>query len=456
MDNINSNIIELLDSLDDIFRSGIYNNVKKSEQISYFDNVALLLKNTINTNTIKTLEEKLNKSREELRGFLLLSNDIVTITNSTSKIININDRASKVLGWTKEELLEKSWIDIIHPDDIEKGYHFLKKAIESKNMTQSFANRYITKSGEVVWLQWNTTYAKDKERIIAVAKNITESVSLKENNTKYEEALNIETLKNEFFSNVSHEFKTPLNIILSAIQVIDLGIENEKIVVSVDGGFQNYKRLVRQNAYRLLNLINNLIDSSKIDLDNFILHLENKNIVYLIEDIVTSVVEYTATKDITIEFDTDNEEIILACDKEVIDRIMLNLISNAVKYTDQNGKIKVKITTKDKYVVVAVEDSGIGIPEENLDKIFMRYIQVDNSITRNSGGSGIGLSIVKNLVEMHGGELRVESKVGIGSKFEFTLPRKEVVYVDNNEAIQKDDSVVKRYSVDISEIYACE
>ena len=452
MNNIKGNIIELLDSLDSIFRDGIYINAKTSEDINYFDNIALLLKNAMTTNKVTELEDILNKSMEELNGFLSISDDIMTVTDIRSKIIKINDSASKILGWNKEELLQKSWVDMIYPDDLEMSFKFLEDAIKDKEFSKSFVNRYITKSGEMIWLKWNIKYGEDKETIFAVAKDITESTHLKEDSTKYEEALNIETLKNEFFSNISHEFKTPLNIILSAIQVVDLGIENEKIVISSDGGFQNYKRLVRQNAYRLLGLINNLIDVTKIDSKNFVLNLENKNIVYLIEDIVTSIIQYSTTKGILIEFDTDSEEVMLACDKEAMDRIILNLISNAIKYTKEEGEIKVKIVTEEKQVIVSVEDNGIGIPEEKLDNIFGRYVQVDNSITRSSGGSGIGLSLVKNLVEIHGGEVRVKSKVGVGTKFEFTLPIRTIDYDDNK--IEESDDIVKRYSVDISEIYS--
>ncbi|WP_279051903.1 sensor histidine kinase, partial [Intestinibacter bartlettii] len=139
-----------------------------------------------------------------------------------------------------------------------------------------------------------------------------------------------------------------------------------------------------------------------------------------------SVLEYVNNKGIELVFDTEVEEEIIACDPDKIERIILNLLSNAIKYTEADGKISVNIYSDKENVYITVSDTGIGIPEEKINKIFERYEQIDNKLTRNFNGSGIGLSLVGSLVEMHEGRVWVESKVNEGSKFIISLPKKTV------------------------------
>jgi signal transduction histidine kinase len=171
---------------------------------------------------------------------------------------------------------------------------------------------------------------------------------------------------------------------------------------------------------------------NKIELGFFNLHLKNNDIVKIIEDITLSVVEYASLKNINIIFDTEIEEKIISCDLEKIERIILNLLSNAIKFTDAGGNVSVSVYDGDEYILISVKDSGIGIPKDMLDRIFDMYAQVDGSLSRNTEGSGIGLSIVKSLVEMHGGEITAKSQLGAGSDFIVKMP---VKIIDNEENI---------------------
>ncbi|MCD3297174.1 sensor histidine kinase, partial [Clostridium botulinum] len=209
---------------------------------------------------------------------------------------------------------------------------------------------------------------------------------------------------------------------------------------------------------RLLRLIDNLIDITRIDSGFFSLNLQNHNIVTIIEDITLSVVEYIKNKDIKLIFDTDIEEKLTLCDEDKIERIILNLLSNAVKFTPKGGRIKVNIHDDGDSLRITVRDNGIGIPKDKIHIIFDRFRQVDTSFTRISEGSGIGLSLVKALVEMHNGTISVESEYGEGSEFIIYFPiNKQITSKLINQNNNLDNSLkehkLKKVEIEFSDIY---
>jgi signal transduction histidine kinase len=212
---------------------------------------------------------------------------------------------------------------------------------------------------------------------------------------------------------------------------------------------------MKQNCYRLLRLINNLIDITRIDTGFLKVNLENHNIVSVVEDITLSVVDYARLKNINIIFDTETEEKITAVDSEKLERIMLNLLSNALKFTQPEGTIYVNVYDRDEYILISVKDTGIGIPKGMLNKIFDPFTQVDSSLKRNAEGSGIGLSIVKSLVEMHDGEISVKSLIEIGSEFIIKLPVKllnsEINQFNRNGNSLNDN--IEKIKIEFSDIY---
>ncbi|GFR36465.1 hypothetical protein TCEA9_22770 [Thermobrachium celere] len=252
--------------------------------------------------------------------------------------------------------------------------------------------------------------------------------------------------RTEFYANLTHELRTPINVILAALQMINLNLNREDNI-------QKYVQIMRQNCLRLLRLINNLIDTSKIDAGFLTLNLGNYNIVSIVENIVQSIVEYANTQGIEVIFDTDVEELIVACDPDKIERVLLNLLSNAIKFTPAGGNIFVNLTVKNEYVEVCVKDTGCGIPKEKLDVIFDRYKQVEDSTCKNTLGSGIGLSLVKGLIELHGGLIDVKSEIGSGSEFSFSLPIKTIDTLDDNE-IREHRLNIEKIHVEFSDIYS--
>ncbi|MEQ8197622.1 MAG: HAMP domain-containing sensor histidine kinase, partial [Clostridiaceae bacterium] len=211
---------------------------------------------------------------------------------------------------------------------------------------------------------------------------------------------------------------------------------------------------IRQNCYRFTKLINNIVDISKIDSGFFKLHLSNENIVQVAEDIVQSVSGYIKEKGINIIFDTNTEEKIIACDPEKIERIILNLISNAIKFTNAEGKIFIDLIDKEETVEISVRDTGIGMDREQLDMIFKRFHQVDKSLSRNAEGSGIGLDLVKSIVELHGGKISVDSKIGEGSIFNIELPAGTIEETEVNIQIRPMNNKIEMINIEFSDIYS--
>lgn len=260
-------------------------------------------------------------------------------------------------------------------------------------------------------------------------------ITLQENEKMLNQAAEYDKLKNEFIANISHEFRTPLNIILGNLQLMNFYIENGSIT-SKTKDVGKYVKAMRQNCFRLLKLINNIIDITKIDSG----HLEpvfiNCNIVELARELVLSTSNYAESRDLSLFFKSNRADAVIACDPEKLERIFLNLLSNAVKFTKPGGSISVGIDCRQDTVYITVSDTGIGIPLEKQDTIFERFSQVDGLFTRNYEGSGIGLSLVRSLVEMQGGKISVESEYGKGSVFTLELPIKSAVDVKDQSKIE--------------------
>lgn len=356
----------------------------------------------------------------------------------------------KVLGWREEELKAMHYSDLTHPDDIS----ILEYLYDSNYISEEIKYltiRLLCKDNTYKWIELSLKYVKDKNVFMSTGIDVTSRKEVEVEKKKLEEAIHLESIRNEFFGNISHEFKTPLNIILGIVQLIDKNIELDNITKE---NLIRHVDIMKQNSYRLLRLVNNLIDISRIDIGYYNLQPSNYNIVKVIEDITLSIAEYVKHKKINLIFNTDVEEITLACDPDKIERVMLNLLSNAIKYTDDNGDIYVSLNKVNEDVVVSVKDSGVGIPNDKLELIFDRFGQANDILSRRCEGSGIGLSIVKSIVEMHGGKIEVFSEIGKGSEFVFNIPIK--ILEEENVILTCDnkDYHVEKCNIEFSDIYS--
>jgi two-component system sensor histidine kinase ChiS len=317
-------------------------------------------------------------------------------------------------------------------------------------------NELLCRTNTLITLKHSVKEALSLVHEISVAENKVETLRMQseEASRHVEELMENDKVKTEFIANMSHELRTPLNVICSTIQLLQ-SLDGTKNLG--DEKIKYYIKIMNQNSLRLLRLINNIIDTTKIEGNYLSLNLKNGDIVYIVEEISQSVAEYIKNNGITLIFDTDVEEKIIAFDEEKIERIMLNLLSNAVKFTKKNGSILVNISDKGDFVEISIKDTGIGIPIDKLEFIFERFAQIDKSTSRQNEGSGIGLALVKSLVEMHGGEISVNSVEGKGSKFILTLPVRRVDKEQQENSFKNREVFETNYeenlSIEFSDIY---
>jgi len=399
----------------------------------------------------KGIEKELRNSIKQQQKLLSFLPAAIFIVDK-NKILSVNEYGKNLLGYdSSDELLGKDYLQVVvHPDYHDKvnARHKITKLDDPL-----IEEKYLKKNGEVVDVEVTALKIpyESGSALLIFATNITEWKNIQ---NELLEKNQVEKLRTEFFANISHELRTPLNVILGSLQLQEFYLKSEKMGRNTT----KYKKIherTKRNCYRLLRLVNNLIDITRIDSGFYNVDLQNYDIVDLIGMIVKSIEDYVARQNLSVEFKSNLDSLVIACDPEKIERVMLNLLSNAIKFTESNGHIKVTIKAKEQYVIISVKDSGIGIPKEKQSAIFDRFVQVDKSLTRRHEGSGIGLSLVKSLVEMHKGSILVKSAVEEGSEFIVQLPLETVANNDiDYKASYYEAFNIERMRIEFSDIYS--
>lgn len=287
---------------------------------------------------------------------------------------------------------------------------------------------YVLIGISIVYLVYNRVKLLDK---LVQQRTIELNKKLDENNELYSKLLKYEKHKNNYFANLSHELKTPLNVVISIQNLI--GSLNKKKENIPKEKLDYYVDTMGRNCSRLSNLIDNIIYTSKIELGNYKLNIKENDIVYIVEDSVLSMKEYVENKSIELIIDTTVEEKFIECDEYEIRRSIINIMSNAIKFTGNNGNIEVHIIDLTEYIKISIKDSGIGIEEKHQESIFNRFDQNYKYSSEEHGGKGLGLTLTRQLVELHNGCIFVESELGKGSEFVILLPEKQNTKTDYNK-----------------------
>lgn len=335
-----------------------------------------------------------------------------------------DEKESTYISPFYENVFEESYEPVLK--DVYKFNEFFK-SVENKNgllENYSFDKKNEgkikakLKNGKEKWIWYKFLPIFDDNgntiKRIGILTDITKDVNIEEEKEK---------IRLDFFANISHELRTPINLIISCINVLrlKLGHLNDEDFEY----FSKYINIMEQNGFRLVKLINNLIDSTKIDSGCVKINLINADVINFIEDVCLSVVDFINSKEMNLIFDTETEEEILCFDPNFIERVILNLLSNAIKFNKPKGNIFVNINSDEDNVIVSIKDEGIGIPKDKLNCIFERFEQVKSKMKNEQEGSGMGLYIVKSLIEIHGGTIKAYSDKN-GSEIRFTLPKKKV------------------------------
>ena len=252
---------------------------------------------------------------------------------------------------------------------------------------------------------------------------------LEENKRLSEEIIASEKFKNNYFVNLSHELRTPINIIVSTVQLINSFTKDK---ANTQEKINEYMNIIIKSCDSLLKIISDIIDSSKIETGEYKIYKKNNDIVYLAEETALNMSKFIETNGISLVIDPDIEEKTISCDATEIERCIINLLGNAVKFTPEGGEIRLHIREVEDYIEISVEDTGIGISKEDQDFIFKRFSQVEDTGATKASSSGIGLTLVKHIVELHGGYIRLESELNKGSKFTIGIPDVLECTEDNN------------------------
>lgn len=288
--------------------------------------------------------------------------------------------------------------------------------------------------------------------LIEESQSYSESLEIKvnERTLKLEEALKkieetniklqkLDSLKNDFIANVSHELKTPLTLIIGPLEAI-LSKEYGDIFRYDDVRLKS----MHYNGLKLLKLINNLLDFSIIDAGKIRVEMKKLKISKLLKFFVTTVKSGIENLGLDITYiDNIGPKFIVYTDKNILEKSVFNLISNSLKFTPKGGQITVQLEKRDNFYDISVKDTGIGIPDDKIDKIFERFHQLDNQISRKYEGTGIGLALTKELIESLGGKISVKSKLNEGSTFTITLPYE--IINDNDSEIMENNFEINPY-----------
>ena len=390
--------------------------------------------------------------------YLETATDFCTVIDYAGFFLDFPSISSKCVGWNKEDLLNIRFSDLIHPNDINSIIEKKQYAMKHNILKYSgLKNRFLCKDGNYKTFIWSWYYPSDSNKIVITGKEIlNDSASHCIYCDKYNEnQFSIDSFKNDFFDNLSHEFRTPLNIMLSSIQLITMVISKNEHEYNITS-FKKHLTAINKNSYRLLKLINNLLEILKIDNNCSEVKYSSCNIVSLVEDKVLSVANYIGTDKRNIIFDTDIEELIICCDPKKIETILLKILSNAVKFTNINGNIKVTLSAdySNREVLISIFNDGKPIDEEYSKIIFDKFTQADELLNRGYEGCGLGLALVKSLVEQHNGRVWANTKLKAGAEIIFTIPIFECdSFMPKSFHNKIMDHNNENYSMEFSDIY---
>ncbi len=365
----------------------------------------------IEQSTRRKVEKALKESEEKLRFITHRSIDGIISVNSNEEIVTWNFGAQQMFGYNEEHIVGKSLRQVLIFDKFFFQNEISTKPIELKGRHKD-GHHFPVEISQTRWenesIYFNTIIARDITERKEYEKRLIKAMR---------DANTASAAKSEFIATISHELRTPLNAIIGFNQCLLIGMDGPMTLPQ-----QESLKRIEKSSFHLLNLINDILDWSKIEAKKMEIEVSPQNIVEVVNSCIEEMMPLAQRKDLNINLSIDNPFILMEIDRMRIRQVLLNLLSNAIKFTEK-GDITVILLEEPHQVHIQIIDTGIGLLSEETDKIFHPFSQADSSITRKYGGSGLGLVISKNIVNLHKGTITVESLKGSGSTFTITLPK---------------------------------
>jgi two-component system, OmpR family, phosphate regulon sensor histidine kinase PhoR len=351
--------------------------------------------------------EEISKEKDYLQTILKGMMEGVLVVDGRGRILMVNDALRNLLSFSSD-VADKMPLEVIRNAELEAAITSVVREGKNKvlELNVTVPGGRILEVNVVGILPSSNSTGADGEGVrgaIAVFHDITR---LKE----------LEIIRQDFVANVSHELRTPLTTIKGYAETLLEGALKE------DVAFQ-FVQVIKRHTDRLTKIVEDLLMLSKIESKEFQLKIEFISLPDFINDVIDFVKEAAEKKEISISQSKITSSQAVGADRNYLEQIFINLLDNAIKYTHEGGKVTISAIEKDKREIqFSIEDDGMGIPREDIPRIFERFYRVDKGRSQELGGTGLGLSIVKHLVQAHGGRVWVESQLGEGSTFYFTLP----------------------------------
>ncbi|MBU0650443.1 HAMP domain-containing protein, partial [bacterium] len=334
---------------------------------------------------IKELFSEVNLKNEELNSIINSIKEGFLVLDKNGKILLYNESFKK-LSNVSDLVIEKDFFwNIIR--DVEFG-DLIKELLDNNQNCIKEVDLFDKR------ILCSVTFLSNREELVILLYDLTETYEYKQR-------------KRDFVSNISHELRTPLTAIKGFVETMEDEVNDQG---------KKYINIVKRNVDRLINIVEDLIVISKFDQNEVRLELEETKIDELIDSVILLFEHKAKEKDVKLNLKVKTKDTVVEIDRYRMEQVFVNLIDNALKYTDK-GEVNILIDRKDGKLIIEIKDTGIGIPQNEISKIFERFYVVDKSRSRKLGGTGLGLSIVRKIIELHGGRIRVESEAGKGSSF---------------------------------------
>jgi two-component system phosphate regulon sensor histidine kinase PhoR len=384
------------------------NELEKEAQVFSKDELSTLTK-TINEMIVQLRNkiEEITIEKEYLQTVLKGMAEGVLVVDDRGRIVMINDALRKLFSLSTE-VVDKTPLEFIRNAELEGA---IQEAIRGRE-NPSFELTLPSFVGKIFEVNVVGIHPSSEE-FHKMGGGMRGAIAVFHDISRLKE---LEKVRQDFVANVSHELRTPLTTIKGYAETLLEGALKEEVA------FQ-FVQVIKRHSDRLTKIVEDLLTLSKIESKEFQLKREKVYLSELIDDVLDFVKEEAEKKKISIDAVPAPSSFILEGDRNILEQVLFNLLDNAIKYGREGGKITLSAVQKDqKEIEVSVRDNGIGIPKEDLPRIFERFYRVDKGRSQELGGTGLGLSIVKHLVQTYGGRVWAESQLGEGSTFYFTLP----------------------------------